>query len=198
MHSRIFHTCSEEQLCERCAAAAIAAAAPGGEQSSLLGAEERAPERRPASLGLCKHGAPSCCERCVGKALASVEHKKHRSDKGASAAGATKAHKQRVRRERESASSSTSSPAAENAENAEADLLAQYRYSPTSSRSTGVGAEACPSLAGSKKKPKVALRTKLANTSARAVASLDAYIHREEKRLAYWSEKFNQCGRILR
>ena len=144
-------------------------------------------------LGLCKHGAPSCCERCVGKALACAEHKKHRSDKGP--ARATQAHKKRERRERESASSSSPSPAAE-AEAAEADLLAQYRDSPTSSPSIGVAVESA--LAASKKKPKVALRAKLANTSARAVASLDAYIRREEKRLGYWSEKFNQCDRILR
>ena len=65
MHQKKCRACSEEQLCERCSAAAAAAAATGGDHSSLIGEEERA-ERVPVPLGLCKHGAPSCCERCVG------------------------------------------------------------------------------------------------------------------------------------
>lgn len=102
----------------------------------------------------------------------------------ASARG-TQVHKKRERPERQSASSSSPS------------LTPEASEAHSSSTSVGVGVESGP-RAASKKKPKVALRAKLANTSAKAVASLDAYIRREEKRLGYWSDKFNQCDRILR
>lgn len=189
--------CSEE-LDSIALASGFGAAGREQSQPQTSSDEERERERVEKDIvGLCKHGAPSCCHKCVGKALSSAARAPAHADISRKKMLRAHSHSDEVDRAANSSNSAADASSAATRAAIDASSLA-----PLADAAAGAGAGASGSQKKPKcktmPKPKVALRSKLARTNAKAVASLDAYIRREEKRLDYWNEKCGQCERILR
>lgn len=169
--------------------------AAGREQSQPQTSSDEERERVEKDiLGLCKHGAPSCCHKCVGKALSSAARAPAHADISRKKMLRAHSHSDEADRAANSSNSAAASSAAARA------AIDASSLAPLADAAAGAGASGSQKKPKCKamSKPKVALRSKLARTNAKVVASLDAYILREEKRLDYWNEKCGQCERILR